>query len=104
MKEDETNRIEYEDSVKKILSEEALPPNVPNLDLPFRCDDDDESWLARPFNFLNAPLVKFINHLVINFCLNKNLIYFIYLYVFHTYLLKGFSHDFYIFICLLHAL
>ncbi len=64
LKEEENYKAEYLDSPKKQLSDDLLPPNVPNEDLPFRCYDDDESFLARPFNFLNSPLIKFINHLV----------------------------------------
>ena len=56
--------VQYEDSAKALMAQEALPPNVPNDDLPFRCDDDAPMWLARPFLFLSAPIIKFIHHMV----------------------------------------
>ena len=59
---DEKIMQKYEETDKK--GKLVLPANVPNEDLPFRTDDDDPLWLARPFHFLHAPIIKFIHHLV----------------------------------------
>ena len=55
---------DYEDSSKKLMQQDILPDNVPNQDLPFRCEDDMPLWIERPYNFLNAPVIKFIHHSV----------------------------------------
>lgn len=59
----------YEDSLKNLMKQDILPPNVPNEDLPFRCDDDVPRLIERPYNFLNAPVIKFINHSVCKSCI-----------------------------------
>ena len=48
-----------------VENKELMPQNVPNEDLPFRTDDDVPLWIARPFHFLHAPIIKFIHHLVL---------------------------------------
>jgi len=88
LNDDENEKTVYEDGTKALLAKKALPPNVPNLDLPFRCDDDEPRWIARPILFLNAPIIKFIHHLVKIFLINsliKNVILIVFYLNFKLY-------------------